>query len=491
MSRGPSPFQRRAAAAVRDQALRAALLEATDRLAGGRDRAMGALPHAERLRDHARRIRAHTIASLDRYLSQFADRATRAGARVFWAGTAEEATRYVTDLARARHVRSAVKSKSMVTEEIELNRALEASGVRVLETDLGEFIVQLAADRPSHIIVPVIHRTADDVAGLFRRTLGATADDVGSIAAMTAFARRKLRAEFLNADMGISGANFAVAETGTICLVTNEGNGRLTTTVPPLHVAVVGIERVVPTVNDLGVLLQLLARSATGQPLSVYTSLITGPRRHGDGAGAGSPADERDRNARRTLEPDGPDELHIVLVDNGRSGILGSELAEILYCIRCGACLNTCPVYRSIGGHAYGGVYPGPVGSVFAPALEGLAGREDLPHASSLCGACRDACPVRIDIPGLLLKLRADPRSIDAAPWWLRAGVKWYARVATRPRLFGAAGRLAAGVTRLAARGGWIARLPGPLGAWTDSRDFPALARRRFTDLWNDRRPRT
>ena len=473
-------FHRRVNAAVADLRLRHAIEDATNRLDAGRQREMALLPGADALRDCAREIRAHTIATLDRHLAEFADAAERHGAHVFWADTAADANRYVTDLARARGVSLAVKSKSMVSEEIELNSALERAGIRVVETDLGEFVVQLAGDRPSHIVAPIVHRTRDDVASLFRQKLGAQDVEVADIPAMTALARRTLRKEFLAAEMGISGANFAVAETGSLCIVTNEGNGRLTTTAPGLHVALVGIERIVPNVEDLGVMLQLLARSGTGQKLTVYTNVITGPRRR---ASPGTSADAR-------AEPDGPDELHIVLVDNGRSRVLGSGLAEILYCIRCGACLNGCPVYRAIGGHAYGSVYPGPVGSVLTPALHGIEECSELAHASSLCGRCREVCPVRIDIPSLLLKLRADARSVALAPRWLRAAVSLYAVVAERPWLFRVSGRLGRLGTRVLARNGWIAKLPGPVSAWTDHRDFPAMAKRSFTDLWSRRRPR-
>jgi L-lactate dehydrogenase complex protein LldF len=316
--------------------------------------------------------------------------------------------------------------------------------------------------------MPIIHKTKADVADLFRRQLGATDEDVASVERMTQFARRLLRTEFLRADLGVSGVNFGVAETGSLCIATNEGNGRLVTTLPRVHVAMMGIERLVPTMADLGVMLKVLARSATGQRLTVYTNLINGPRPRG--------------------EADGPDELHVVLVDNGRSRVLGSELAEILYCIRCGACLTACPVYQEIGGHAYGSIYSGPVGAVLTPALTGVASAVDLPHASSLCGACRDVCPVRIDIPRMLLALRADRAAVAAAPRWMRAGMRVYAWMGTRPAAFRAAGRLAALGTRLVARRGWIRRLPGPLGGWTHSRDFPAMAVRSFQDRWARRR---
>jgi L-lactate dehydrogenase complex protein LldF len=467
-------FHRNVGAAVADLRLRHAIEDATNRLDTGRQREMALLPGAEALRDRARDIRARTIARLDHYLASFADAAERQGAHVFWADTAADANRYVTELARTRGVRLAVKSKSMVSEEIGLNSALETAGVRVVETDLGEFVVQLAGDRPSHIVAPIVHRTREDVADLFRRKLGANDSEVSDIPAITAFARRTLRKEFLAADMGISGANFAIAETGSLSIVTNEGNGRLTTTAPRLHVALVGIERIVPSVEDLGVMLRLLARSGTGQKLTVYTNIITGPCRWASA----------DTLGEASAEPDGPEELYIVLVDNGRSRILGSELAEILYCIRCGACLNGCPVYRTIGGHAYGSVYPGPVGSVLTPALHRIEEWSELPHASSLCGRCREVCPVRIDIPSLLLRLRADPHSIRLAPRWLRMAVGLYASAAARPWLFRAGGQLAGLGTRLLARNGWIAKLPAPLSAWTGTRDFPAMAKRSFTDLW-------
>ncbi|HET7089828.1 MAG TPA: LUD domain-containing protein, partial [Anaerolineae bacterium] len=278
---------------------------------------------------------------------------------------------------------------------------------------------------------------------------------------MTAVARQSLRHDFLRADMGISGVNFGVAETGTLALVENEGNGRLTTTAPRIHVAFMGIERLVPTIADLEVILQVLARSATGQKLSVYTNWLTGPR--------------------RPDEPDGPDELHVVLVDNGRSRILGGKLAEILYCIRCGACLNVCPVYRQIGGHAYGGVYTGPMGAVLSPALDGLDPWSELPHASSLCGACREVCPVGIDIPRMLLELRDVGHRQGKSPWWLRIGLPIYRIVATHPVLFKWAIAAASAATRLVARQGWVWRLPPPLSAWTDHRDFPTFAREPFS----------
>lgn len=464
-------FHMRIDTALADGPLHQALAMTAGRLAAGRASAFASLPDADALRDAAQRIRAHTIAHLDQYLAEFTANAERAGCRIHWAEDAADAARTVVEIARQNGVSLAVKSKSMLSEEIELNAALDSAGIRVVETDLGEFVVQLAGDRPSHIIVPLVHRRREFVAALFREKLGATDDEVATIPAMTAFARKTLRDKFINAGMGVSGVNLAVADTGTLCLVTNEGNGRLTTTLPRVHVALLGLERLVPTVADLGVILQLLARSATGQAMPVYTNLLTGPRRRAQGAEAAG-------------EPDGPDQVHVVIVDNGRTKLLGSELAEILYCVRCGACLNICPVYREIGGHAYGGVYPGPVGSVVMPGLEGLDAWSELPQASSLCGACRDVCPVRIDLPHLLLKLRAQAVRSSLAPAWLSLGMRVFAAVATRPFLYRALGNIVGRVGAAVTRDGWLKRLPGPLSAWTDSRDFPAPAAKSFTQGW-------
>jgi L-lactate dehydrogenase complex protein LldF len=473
MIRPHIPFQRRAAQALADSMLRAALDRAVEHFTTGWVKGMASLPEADVLRDHARRIRAHTVSRLDSYLIQFAEAVEAAGGHVHWARDALEANQVVCDLARSRGVRLAVKAKSMLSEEIGLNHALEAVGISVIESDLGEYINQLAGERPSHIIAPAIHKTKEQVGQLLHEKLGIplTHDPTE----MTMAARAELRRVFLQAEMGISGVNFGVAETGTLCLVTNEGNGRLTTTLPRLHVALMGIERLVPTLDDLSVMLQLLARSATGQKLTVYTNLLTGPRRR--------PADSG-----QVGEPDGPDELHVVLVDNGRSRILGSRVAEVLYCIRCGACLGACPVYREIGGHAYSSVYPGPIGSVLTPALYGIQGWAELPHASSLCAACRDVCPVRIDLPKLLLDLRDEGTRGGRAPLWLRWGIRAYRLAATSPTRFKMASRLATWATRLMAHRGWIRRLPPPLSAWTDYRDLPAFADKSFSQQWHERR---
>lgn len=466
----PLPFHRRAEDALANAQLNDTLRRVTSRILDSRLAGLDRLPASDDWRDHARTIRAHTLAHLDRYIDEFVTNVEALGGHVHFARTADDAVRYVTELARARGLKKAVKSKSMVSEEIHLNTHLERAGVDVVETDLGEWVVQLAHDHPSHVIMPIIHKSASEVAELFRRTLGATDDEVADVPAMTKLARERLRPEFLSADLGISGVNFGVAGTGSICICTNEGNGRLVTTLPKVHVAMMGIERIVPDIPSLGTVLQVLGRSATGQNLTVYSNIITGPRRPG--------------------EPDGPEELHVVLVDNGRTKVLASNEAEILYCIRCGACLNACPVYQQIGGHAYGSVYPGPVGAVLTPALWGQQEWTDLPHASSLCGACKEVCPVRIDIPRMLLSLRAKGVEEGRAPSWIRQGLSMFRRVALRPWLFNAAGRAAAIGTRTLASQGWIRKLPGPLAGWTKSRDFPTMAGASFQDRWKARHSR-
>jgi L-lactate dehydrogenase complex protein LldF len=357
------------------------------------------------------------------------------------------------------------KSKSMVSEEIALNHALEAAGIRAVETDLGEFIVQLRRETPSHLITPAVHLRREDVSELFHKEFGM--EPTLDVEKMTAVARAELRRVFFGADVGLSGVNFGVAETGTLAIVTNEGNARLCTTLPRVHVALMGLERLVPTLADLEVMLRLLPRSATAQKLTSYVSLITGPR--------------------RPDEPDGPEELHVVLLDNGRTRTLGSELAEALLCIRCGACLNVCPVYREIGGHAYGSTYGGPIGSVLSPALFGSDFGE-LANASSLCGACRDICPVRIDIPTMLLTVRGQQAAEGRAPLWLKVGMKAWRWAMATPARYRAAQALAAFGSRLVSRDGRIRALPPPLNAWTARRDFPVFARESFRARWKRRK---
>ena len=460
MSAGPSTFAERGAAEVGSDKAKA-VGDGARHLIEKRAVAVEAYPAMDAMRDRAREIRLHTLANLDMYLARFADAVEALGGHVFFAANATEANDYIRGVAEAADAARIAKVKSMVTEEIELNAALEADGRVVVESDLGEFIVQLADDRPSHIVAPVLHWTRQGVGRLFSDELGVPYTDEPT--ELNQIARKHLRRIFLEADMGISGVNFAAASTGTIAIVTNEGNGRLTTTAPRVHVAVMGMERVVPTLEDAGVMLEVLGRSATGQSLTTYTNLITGPRRLDD--------------------PDGPDEFHVVIVDNGRSTVLDDDVSEVLACIRCGACLNVCPVYRAVGGHAYGDIYPGPIGAVLSPVLLGFEGREQLPYACTLCGACLEVCPPRIDLPRLLVNLRERVAANGDAFPWLGPALKAYEFSATRPVIWRGAigGASLAGTSK---RGGWFTRLPGPGSAWTAVRDLPVPSRQSFRRWW-------
>jgi L-lactate dehydrogenase complex protein LldF len=449
--------------ALADPPLQAALVRLTDTLMAANRRGFDALADSERLRDHAKRIKEHTLAHLDQYLEQLESSVKRNGGHVYWAATAEEARQIVVDIARKAGCKRAVKSKSMTSEEVHLNPALEAAGLEVTETDFGEYVIQLAGERPSHLVAPAVHHTRESIARILSDHLHEKVPDDPRTLAMTG--RHVLREKFRRADLGISGANFAVAETGTIVLISNEGNARLTTTCPRVHVALMGVEKVIPRWTDLPVFLKLLARAATGQSLSIYTTLITGPRRPGD--------------------QDGPEEFHLVLLDNGRSKILATPFRESLQCIRCGACLNACPVYRRIGGHAYGGVYSGPIGSILTPLFDSVSDNPHLPHASSLCGACQAACPVKINIPHMLIGLRELQHHGRKGRW--EALVYGLAKeVLRRPWLYRLSLRLARLVLRPFAKDGWLSRLPGPGGRWTEMRDFPAPAARSFRERWKE-----
>jgi L-lactate dehydrogenase complex protein LldF len=451
------------AQALHDPALQAVLVRLSDTLMAANRRGYAALDDSDLLRDHAKHIKEHTLAHLDRYLEQLEASVQRLGGQVHWAADAEAARRIMVDIARKAGCRHAVKSKSMTSEEIHLNPALEAAAVEVTETDFGEFIIQLAGERPSHLVAPALHHTRQSIARLLSERLGEPLGDDPRNLAMAG--RRMLREKFRAADLGISGVNFAVAETGTVVLVTNEGNGRLTTTCPRVHVALMGMEKVIPRLADLPVFLKLLARAATGQTLSVYTTLITGPRRPG--------------------ELDGPEEFHLVILDNGRSRVLATPFRESLQCIRCGACLNACPVYRRIGGHAYGGVYAGPIGSILTPLYDSVSANPHLPHASSLCGACQAACPVRINIPQMLIGLR-ELQHHEAKSRLERWAYVLWAQVLRRPWLYRAALSAARAVLRPLANRAWLRQLPGPGGGWTGVRDFPAPAKQSFRERWKD-----
>jgi L-lactate dehydrogenase complex protein LldF len=424
----------------------------------------------EVLRQAGHEIRLQAINHLDAYLAQLEEQVTRAGGHVHWARDAAAARSIVLAIAREHHVKRVVKAKSMASEEINLNHALAEAGIQTLETDLGEYIVQLAGEMPSHIIVPAVHLTKEGIADLFHAKLGIEAPPEPT--ALTAIARTRLREEFLAADMGLSGANFMVAETGTIVLVTNEGNGRMCTTLPPVHVAIAGIDKVVPDMQSLTVLLKLLARSATGQKISTYTSFIRGPR--------SSPAEN------------GPQEFHLILLDNGRTRILQDEAArETMLCIRCGACLNVCPVYNNVGGHAYGWVYSGPIGSILSPQLLGTSVAADLPFASSLCGACGEVCPVKIPIPRILLHLRqrvveGDQIEAPAVSPVIQAGVSAGMAALGTPWLYQLGTLLLPLVQKPLQRGAWLPALPPPLNRWTMVRPFPAFDAD-FRAWWNKR----
>lgn len=463
-------YKDRVRQALRDDGLRTALARATERLRRERSTALAAVD-AEQLRVQARAIREHAIQNLPSLLEELECNLIANGCHVHWARDGEEATRIVLEIAARTRTRRAVKSKSMVTEEIGLNRAMEAAGIDVAETDLGEYIVQLAGEPPSHIIAPVIHKRTEDIGELFHRRLGAP--ETHDPAELCAIARRSLRQKFIAADMGISGCNFAVSQTGSICLITNEGNGRMVTSLPRVYVAIAGIEKVVPTIEDAILLWQAASRNATGQDVSVYFSVSSGPR-EGD-------------------HPDGPEEMHVVLLDNGRRRILERGYADATLCIRCGACINACPVYREIGGHAYGCTpYSGPIGAVITPLLaDDMASARELPFASTLCGACREACPVMIDLPRMLLDLRADLVEGGLTSRFERVGMRVFATATRSARSYGGGSWIARRLLRLLARGKPVlSRLPPPLNAWTRTRDFPIPPRRRFADLWRERSER-
>ncbi len=455
-----APYRQRLEQALGDEAQRTAIERATARLSDQRTKALAAVDNP-RLRDEARAIRQSAIQDLPSLLEELEANLTVNGCQVHWARNAAEATGIVQEIADRSGTRRVVKSKSMVTEEIGLNEALENTGIDVVETDLGEYIVQLANEPPSHIIAPVIHKRVEDISELFQRELGMPPTDDPAV--MCAAARQRLRREFLGADMGISGCNFAIAETGTLCIITNEGNGRMVTSMPRVYVAVAGIEKVVQTVEDAVLLWQAASRNATGQNVSVYFSMSSGPRRPG--------------------HADGPEEMHVVLLDNGRCRMLERGYGDAALCIRCGACINACPVYREIGGHAYGRTpYNGPIGAVITPLLaDDPTSYRELPYASSLCGVCRDVCPVKIDLPRLLLDLRSDMTESGSTPKLERIAIRAYTRSMESPTRFRRLQRLA----RMARR---LPVLPPPLSRWARTRELPRVPDKSFQQLWSDQR---
>ena len=455
-------FKRKAADNLGNVKLQRALEKLQSKFVDGRAAAIAELPNFAEIRDAAAEIRERVVNQLDRYLLLFEQEATARGAVVHWAETAEDANRIVVDIAVQHGVQRIVKSKSMVSEECGLNDYLESQGLNVLETDLGEYILQLAHEPPSHIVAPVVHKTKEDIADLFvDKHHRPRTTQIGELCRE---AREVLRPGFLVADMGISGANFIIAETGSVLIVTNEGNGRLSTTLPRVHVAITGIEKVVPTLEDVTTLLRLLPRSATGQSITNYVSVLTGVKGKDD--------------------TDGAEHFHIILLDNGRSRLLGTELQPMLRCIRCGACMNHCPVYQNIGGHAYGWVYPGPMGSVLTPSFVGLEKALDLPNASTFCGQCAVVCPVKIPLPDLLRHLRNRQVERHLRPWQERAALRLWSWMAQRPALYSIGTRVAARLLRLfAGSKKRLSHLPGASG-WTEERDMPAPAGRTFRDLY-------
>ncbi|MBI5572076.1 MAG: iron-sulfur cluster-binding protein [Desulfomonile tiedjei] len=439
---GSIPFRENAAQAIRNEALRAAMRNATGVFAVKRADAVSAVP-LEEWRDKASETRLQVLDHLADYVDRFAKSAVRAGATVHRAKDAETAREIVACLLKDHGIQKAVKSKSMISEEIHLNDYLEKQGVTVVETDLGEYIIQIAREHPSHIIVPAIHKDRRQVGKLFAEKLGCAYTE--DPAALTKIARAKLRQEFLSAEAGISGANFAVADSGSLVIFTNEGNGRMCTTLPRLHIAVTSIEKIIPSVADLPKFIRLLPRSATGQVVTTYLSMITGTRKAGEATGA--------------------KDLHIVLLDNGRSSIVAGEYREMLKCIRCGACLNACPVYQTVGGHAYGSTYPGPMGIILTVLLEGMERAHTLLDATTLCGACADVCPVKVPLPRLLRRLREQRTEMGLTPTMERQGMAGFGMAAKSPTLFGAgqqAARLLWPLARKIGVKGTLARMPIP-----------------------------
>ncbi len=467
MAMNPKNFVQSATIAIEDITLQTALERGTSNADGRRRQVMAELDDPYALRMQGRHAKLRALHDLPDLLEQMERNVIANGGHVLWAADAAEARQHILNICRKHDLKRGVKSKSMVTEEIELLPALEAAGIRMVETDLGEYIVQLADDHPSHIVMPVMHRTKDEVRELFMEKIAMPYHEEAS--EMTAHARKTLREEFLNADFGMSGGNFMIAETGTVVIVTNEGNGRLSTGMPPVHIAVVGIEKIIPTWEDFATLIQLLPRSATGQRLTVYVNMFNGPA--------------------RTDEPDGPQEFYLVLVDNGRSDVYASEYVEALACIRCGACLNACPVYQTVGGHSYGSVYSGPIGAIVTPAMWGKERASPLPFASSLCGACKEACPVEINIPDMLIALRRDLAKTQGPVWEL--GMKAWRFGNAHPLLFEMGGKFASKVTHAymqSTGADKLDTLPPPLNGWTEHRDFPPFAEQSFHDWWRQNR---
>ncbi|AET60685.1 iron-sulfur cluster binding protein [Paenibacillus terrae HPL-003] len=457
--------KKRAELALNDDFLRNAVRFTTERLRNGKQAASAQHGNWEEWRERGRQIRLHTIAHLDYYLNLFVDNARANGVHIHFADTAADAVRITLDIAAHNQARSVVKSKSMVSEELHLNQALEGVDIETIESDLGEYIIQLAGEAPSHIVIPAIHKNRYQIAELLSKEAGEELSADTTI--LAGFVRKKLREKFLEADIGMTGCNFAIAETGSMVLFENEGNARMVSTLPKTQITLMGMERIIPSWTDLEVMATLLPRSATGQKLTMYMSGITGPR--------------------RSQDADGPEEMHIIIVDNGRSLQLGNpEFQELLNCIRCGACLNACPVYRHIGGHAYGGTYSGPIGAVLTPALHGnIEEWNDIASASSLCGACYEACPVKIPLHDMLVYLRRRKVEVGQGDKLESAGMKGFATVVSSSKRFAAAIRLGQIAQKAVVRKGEITLKLGPLKGWNTYRVTPSLAKKSFRQQWS------
>ncbi len=462
-------FKSNAVEALKNQTLQKALSHVEEGFIDKRQMAADALPEFETLRDNARDIKNHTLSHLDLYLEAYEEKVIESGGHVHWAQTAEDARNIVLDICRKVGAKTVTKGKSMISEEIGINDFLEGEGIEPIETDLGEYIIQLRNEAPSHIIAPAVHVLKEQVEEDFRATHTHLPEDRNLEEPETLLdeARTVLRQKFLDADVGITGANFLIAETGTSIIVTNEGNGDLTQTLPKVHIVLASLEKITPTLEDVSQILRVLARSATGQDMSVYTTFSTGPRRESD--------------------VDGPEEYHVVLLDNGRTNMVGTEFQDMLRCIRCGACMNHCPVYHAVGGHAYGWVYPGPMGAVLTPSLTGVDKGGQLPNASTFCGRCEAVCPMRIPLPKMMRHWREREFERNLNPTAQRFGLKFWAWFAKRPRLYGLGAKIAMrGLAIMAGSKGRLSFMPLGRG-WTKYRDMPAPEGKTFQQMWAEK----
>jgi L-lactate dehydrogenase complex protein LldF len=462
-------FKANAHEALDNKQLQRALSNVPGGFVNKRANAVAALPEFEDLRDMGRDIKNHVLEHLDLYLEAYEKRVIEAGGHVHWAATAEDAQRIITGICQSHNAKTVTKGKSMISEEAGINGALERAGITPIETDLGEYIVQLRGETPSHLIAPAVHLNQDQIEADFRRVHTHLPKDrvLEEPASLVHEAREVLREKYLAADVGITGANFLIAETGTSVIVTNEGNGDLTQNLPKVHIALASIEKIVPTLEDASTLIRLLARSATGQEISTYTTFSTGPRRLGD--------------------LDGPNEYHVVLLDNGRSNMIGTEFQDMLRCIRCGACLNHCPVYQAVGGHAYGWVYSGPMGSVLTPSLIGVDEAGHLPNASTFCGRCEEVCPMRIPLPKMMRHWREREFEKHLTPKSIRSGLRIWNWLVARPKLYHKANSIAAHMLKAwAGKRGRVSSLP-LAGGWTKHRDLPAPQGKTFQAVWKER----